>query len=237
MRQFVNESPGPRAPSGASNPDIVCFGRPRWGEPPRSATQRLLSQLSTGRRIFFVEEPVSTEEPVARLRRYQALDGVTIAVPELPATELASPQLTRMTQSRLVDGLLRENSMNEYILWFSDPAALAFTAHLQPRAVVCDCLDDEVSPARRSPRRSSPDLQACRELLMAQADLILTVEDEGERVRWGDDQAVRHRVVPTEPWEQTAAGVLAALQTVPVRSVGAAAGVEGDRSNPGRVGA
>ena len=116
--------------------------------------------------MFFVEEPIYDAVAEPGMACYE--DGsVTVAVPHLcPGTgEAQSLELQR----RLLDELMSGRNVTDYILWYYTPLAMPFTAHLQPAAVVYDCMD-ELSAFKNAP----PTLKAREAELLSRADLVFT---------------------------------------------------------------
>lgn len=69
----------------------------------------------------------------------------------------------------LIDGLFAEHHINKYICWYYTPMAIAFTRHLQPQAVVYDCMD-ELYAFKGAP----PALKKYEAELFRRADLVFT---------------------------------------------------------------
>ena len=72
-------------------------------------------------------------------------------------------------QRQLLDVVLAEQGLQDYVLWYYTPMALPFTRHLRPQAVVYDCMD-ELSAFAGAP----PALTARERELMGRADLVFT---------------------------------------------------------------
>ena len=64
---------------------------------------------------------------------------------------------------------MAEHGVEDFVLWFYTPMALAFTRHLAPRAVVYDCMD-ELSAFHGAP----PALRAHEAELFDRADIVFT---------------------------------------------------------------
>ena len=128
--------------------------------------QHLLSRCARNRRVFFVEEPVfDSDVPLLETHRDQS--GVSVLVPRLPTAftaDAAAPEIRR-----LLDRFLSTERVVEYVAWYYTPMALAFSRHLQPRAIVYDCMD-ELSAFQGAP----PGLRAAERELLGRADLVLT---------------------------------------------------------------
>jgi len=146
-------------------PDLVCLSHLRW-DFVYQRPQHLLSRCARERRVFFIEEPVF-DETVARLDLSPRDGGVWVAVPHLPGG-LGEEAVSAALQA-LVDDLFVEREIEQYILWYYTPMALPFTRHLQPLAVVYDCMD-ELSAFRGAP----PALRDREAELFRRADLVFT---------------------------------------------------------------
>lgn len=150
---------------GASFSDLVCLSHLRW-DFVYQRPQHLLSRCARTRRVFFIEEPVFIDEPTARLDLTTRGD-VRVIVPHLPAGR--SEEENNATQQALVDQLFAEQEISDYVLWYYTPMALAFTEHLQPRAIVYDCMDE------LSAFRGAPAVMREREArLFDRADVVFT---------------------------------------------------------------
>jgi UDP-galactopyranose mutase len=125
-----------------------------------------MTRCAQERRVFFIEEPIFEPGIVPRLQVER--DGaVRVATPHLPAgTSVAD---ARRQQRVLLDDLMGREGVTSFLLWYYTPMALPFTAHLEPMAVVYDCMD-ELSAFRNAP----PDLKALEARLLERADLVLT---------------------------------------------------------------
>ncbi len=145
--------------------DLICLSHLRW-DFVYQRPQHLLSRCARERRVFFVEEPQYGQEP-AWLQTEARADGLHIVVPHLPrgVSEREAIQL----QQQLLETLLTEQEIDDYILWYYTPMALPFTRQLAPRAVIYDCMD-ELSAFRGAP----PVMLEREEELFRQPDLIFT---------------------------------------------------------------
>jgi UDP-galactopyranose mutase len=147
-------------------PDIVCFSHLRW-KFVYQRPQHLLSRCVQERRVYFIEEPVFNQEPLGRLDISQDDDGVVVVVPRLP--EGLSEAGINADLRLLLDGLLAEKNITNYICWYYTPMAIAYTNHLQPQAIVYDCMD-ELSGFKGA----SPKLKNYEAELFRRADLVFT---------------------------------------------------------------
>jgi UDP-galactopyranose mutase len=117
---------------------LVCFSHLRWSF-VFQRPQHLLTRFSRERRVFYVEEPQFDSDGGPHLEM-QKSQGVTVVTPHLPpgSTERAAADMQR----RLLDSLLARENIDQYVLWYYTPMALAFSSHLTPEAVVYDCMDE-----------------------------------------------------------------------------------------------
>ncbi|QIR35423.1 UDP-galactopyranose mutase [Tolypothrix sp. PCC 7910] len=147
-------------------PDIICLSHLRWNF-VYQRPQHLLSRCAQGKRVFFIEEPIFSADPVARLDISEDGSGVVVVVPHLPQN--LSQEAINADLQVLIDSLLAEQKVNKYICWYYTPMAIAFTRHLQPQAVVYDCMD-ELSAFKGA----SPTLKNYEAELFRLADLVFT---------------------------------------------------------------
>jgi UDP-galactopyranose mutase len=72
-------------------------------------------------------------------------------------------------QQALIDQLIGEHAINDYVLWYYTPMALGWTRHLSPLATVFDCMD-ELSAFKFAPRS----LREREAELLRRADVVFT---------------------------------------------------------------
>jgi UDP-galactopyranose mutase len=146
--------------------DMVCLSHLRWGF-VYQRPQHLLSRFAKHQRVFFVEEPVATTgAPRMQIDRCPET-GVYICVPQITSGLGRPSQDTIM--KLLLNNLLVENRITDYLLWYYTPMALSFSTHLQPRLTVFDCMD-ELSLFKGAPQEMK-DREA---ELLRRADLVFT---------------------------------------------------------------
>ncbi|MDT5063425.1 MAG: UDP-galactopyranose mutase [Acidobacteriota bacterium] len=149
-----------------SGVDLVCLSHLRW-DFVYQRPQHLLSRFAKVRRVFFVEEPIFEDGPM-RLDITQRECGVRVVVPRLPK-ELVSAEALDVVQRGMIDRLFKEHNIDSHILWYYTPMATAWTRHLQPAAVVYDCMDE------LSAFKDAPSALKEREVeLFKSADLVFT---------------------------------------------------------------
>ncbi|MBD2384251.1 UDP-galactopyranose mutase [Cylindrospermum sp. FACHB-282] len=147
-------------------PDIVCLSHLRWNF-VYQRPQHLLSRFAQGRRVYLIEEPIFSEDCLGRLDISQDDSGVVVVVPHLP--QGLSEEGVNADLRVLIDGLLAEQNISDYICWYYTPMAIAFTTHLQPQAIIYDCMD-ELSAFKGA----SPKLKDYEAELFRRADLVFT---------------------------------------------------------------
>ncbi|WP_242062971.1 UDP-galactopyranose mutase [Nostoc sp. FACHB-145] len=119
--------------------DIVCLSHLRWNF-VYQRPQHLLSRCAQGKRVYFIEEPIFSEEPLGRLDISQDESGVVVVVPHLP--QGLNEEAKNADLRILIDSLFAEQNISNYICWYYTPMALAFTSHLQSLATIYDCMDE-----------------------------------------------------------------------------------------------
>ena len=147
-------------------PDLVCLSHLRWNF-VFQRPQHLLTRCTQARRVFFIEEPIFSEDTVGRLEVTQDSSGVWVVVPHLQ--EGLNEEAIAAAQKVMIDGLFAEHNIGQYICWYYTPMAIAFTQHLKPLAVVYDCMD-ELSAFKGA----SPLLKESEAELFRRADLVFT---------------------------------------------------------------
>ena len=144
--------------------DLVCFSHLRWNF-VYQRPQHLISRSARERRVFFIEEPETSDSP-AYIKVEKDPSGVMVVKPYLPLG--LNEDETNAGMQNLLDQFFAEE-INEYILWYYTPMALNFSRHLKPALVIYDCMD-ELSLFKGAPAK----LQKLERELLDRADLIFT---------------------------------------------------------------
>ncbi|MBD2088670.1 UDP-galactopyranose mutase [Microcoleus sp. FACHB-1515] len=163
--KFVDDLDEPKT-TIAATADLICFSHLRWNF-VYQRPQHLLSRFAQQQRVFFIEEPIAQAGIEEHLEICNPTDNVWIVIPHLP-TELGEIDST-FAQQRLLEQLLKEYSIDRYICWYYTPMALAFSYHLEPLAIVYDCMD-ELSAFKGA----SPTLKAREAEIFRRADVVFT---------------------------------------------------------------
>ncbi len=148
--------------------DLVCFSHLRW-DFVFQRPQHLLTRFARERRVFFVEEPIFSDEPKNYLdvsRRGD--DNLYVVVPRL-SHETAHSQKVETTLKKLLDECFKSEKIKNFAAWYYTPMAMGFSEHLEPLATVYDCMD-ELSAFKFA----HPELHENEKKLFAKADLIFT---------------------------------------------------------------
>ncbi len=161
--------------------DLLCFSHLRW-DFVFQRPQHLLTRCARERRVFYVEEPIFEDGITPRLERHLR-GNVTVVVPHLPAGQADPDELQRV----LVDDLIAQEDIADYVVWYYTPMALAFTDHLTPASVVYDCMD-ELSAFKGAPTA----LKQREAALMRAASLVLT----GGQSLYEAKRAQHHNIHP-----------------------------------------
>jgi UDP-galactopyranose mutase len=148
------------------NYDLVCLSHLRW-DFVYQRPQHLLSRFARERRVFFIEEPIFTDEP-SRLAVSPREDNLFVVVPHLNHAEAAERNAENLIREQL-DEMFAARSIRDFVLWYYTPTAVSFTDHLQPQAIVYDCMD-ELSLFKNAP----PQLIKNEAKLFEKADVVFT---------------------------------------------------------------
>jgi glycosyltransferase involved in cell wall biosynthesis len=146
------------------NFDLVCFSHLRWSF-VFQRPQHLLSRCARDRRVFFIEEPVACDG-ASRLEVSLSPEGVTVVVPHLNADDLERQD---EVQTLLLGDFLARERVQDYVLWYYTPMALAISLDVAPLAVVYDCMD-QLAAFKNAP----PALMERERLLFSVADVVFT---------------------------------------------------------------
>jgi UDP-galactopyranose mutase len=157
----------PYADTAATPPaDVICLSHLRWHF-VFQRPQHLMSRYATSRRVYFVEEPLFHAHLNAATVTTEAHGHLLVVTPQLPTSFNAMQILT--AQRSLLTQLIAAEQIRRYVLWYYTPQALRFSDHLQPDAVVYDCMD-ELSAFKNA----DPALPRLERDLMRRSDLVFT---------------------------------------------------------------
>jgi UDP-galactopyranose mutase len=162
----MNNSFATAARASANEPDLICLSHLRWNF-VFQRPQHLMSRYAISRRVYFVEEPIVNDSITAPTVSMQAHGRLMVVVPQVPRG--LSPAQTLTAQRNVLNQLISSERIERYVLWYYTPAALPFSDHLTPDAIVYDCMD-ELSAFKGADR----DIPALERSLFRCADLVLT---------------------------------------------------------------
>ncbi|HEY0323901.1 MAG TPA: glycosyltransferase family 1 protein [Pyrinomonadaceae bacterium] len=165
-QKSTDEQKSPIQTYASGVPDLVCLSHLRW-DFVYQRPQHLLTRFAKQQRVFFIEEPIFTKEPM-RLDVSQRDCGVYVVVPHLPEKIQGTKALEEL-QREMIDLLFADYKIISYLLWYYTPMAMPSTTHLRPLATVYDCMD-ELSAFKGAPS----DLKDREAELFERADLVFT---------------------------------------------------------------
>jgi len=145
--------------------DLICFSHLRW-DFVYQRPQHLLSRFAKDHRVFIIEEPVFHESG-SDLRVDRRGENLFIVKPHLPHG--IDQKAIENSLRAMLDQLISDNSITKYITWYYTPMMLGWSEHLNPLAVVYDCMD-ELSAFRGAPK----ELMIREAELFSIADLVFT---------------------------------------------------------------
>ena len=145
---------------------VICFSHLRW-DFVYQRPQHLLSRFAKRTNVYFMEEPVFSDEPT-RLEISRREDNLFILVPRVSHADRESRNVAEI-EREMLDEFMRTEEIDDFVLWFYTPMAVDFAAHLQPLATVFDCMD-ELSAFKFAP----PELLENERRLLEKADLVFT---------------------------------------------------------------
>jgi UDP-galactopyranose mutase len=144
--------------STRSHGTFLCFSHLRW-KFVYQRPQHLLSRAARTYSVFFIEEPVWSEER-PHLEIHQDPCGVNVVTPHVSNAEEVGGLL-----QQIYDGLDGER----LILWYYTPLALSHSRGLKADLVVYDCMD-ELSAFKFA----SPELKSAEAELLERAHVVFT---------------------------------------------------------------
>jgi len=147
-------------------PDLICFSHLRW-DFVYQRPQHLLKRSARERRVFFVEEPIFDNGSM-RIEIHERETNLKVVVPHLPEGLRSEVAKTAVLHD-MIQRLLVDNNIQQYLAWYYTPMALDFTRHLRPLAVIYDCMD-ELSAFKGAPQS----LTQREGELFKMADLVFT---------------------------------------------------------------
>jgi glycosyltransferase involved in cell wall biosynthesis len=125
-----------------------------------------MSRFAGQGRVFVIEEPIFGDmEP--SIKAIEKSANLFVAVPHIPAG--MNENSVRELQRALLDEVIEDHNIRNFVSWYYTPMMLAFSDHLRPVATVYDCMD-ELSAFKFAP----PELHRREKELFERADLVFT---------------------------------------------------------------
>ena len=157
----------PSAPD-PERPTLLCFSHLRWNF-VFQRPQHLMSRFANDMTVVFWEEPIEIgrrETPFLQVREAEGFENIRVVVPHLP--ERMSDKRRDAILKRLLDAHVA-CLKGPLVAWYYTPMMLTFSSHLEPSAIVYDCMD-ELSKFRFAPAH----LLDLEQELIDKADLVFT---------------------------------------------------------------
>jgi len=145
--------------------DTICFSHLRW-DFVWQRPQHLMGRFAQDGRVFIFEEPIFEGEKAHYTIEHAATD-LRVIKPRIPKS--ATPLEIVEAQRSFLDEVIESHSIVSHISWYYTPMMYEWSRHLQPVAVVYDCMD-ELSGFLNAPEGI---IQREAEL-MNRADLVFT---------------------------------------------------------------
>jgi len=145
---------------------LLCFSHLRWNF-VFQRPQHLLSRFAKDATVYFFEEPIFDSTTGAYLSISKRGDKLNVVVPHLP--EGTNQESVNTVLGSLLDKLLLDANLNDWLFWYYTPMAYSFTNKYKPKLIVYDCMD-ELSAFKFAPK----ELIGLEKKLMAKADLVFT---------------------------------------------------------------
>lgn len=146
--------------------DIVCFSHLRW-DFVYQRPQHLLSRFAKNRRVFFIEEPIWDVAAQETVSVKEVDENIFVVVPYLLSHKSEDEILN--FQKEMVNRLIEDMNITNYIFWYYSPMTLPFSEHANPHLIVYDCMD-ELSCFKNAPLA----LKENEAKLMKKADVVFT---------------------------------------------------------------
>lgn len=155
--EYVSQAPTP--------PALLCIAHLRW-DFVFQRPQHLMTRAAQTRNVYYIEEPIFGETADQMELRRDA-SGVLVCTPHIMHGLSAEESQSRT--AKLLQDLVRNEALTDYVLWVYTPMELPITAGLNPSLTVYDCMD-ELANFRFAP----PELLTREAELFRRADLVFT---------------------------------------------------------------
>lgn len=165
--KLISTPPAQRPDSTSRLPEnLVCFSHLRW-DFVFQRPQHLLTRFSKSMNVFYLEEPVYSENPTAYYDHTFRGKQLTIITPHLPAG--LSEEDSLVMQKDLFDEFMVAKAFSDYGFWYYTPMALEFSRQYSPLLTVFDCMD-ELSAFKFAPES----IKILEQELLIKANIVFT---------------------------------------------------------------
>lgn len=147
---------------------LIVFSHLRW-DFVFQRPQHLLSRIAHQHRVIFIEEPVFEAGSEPKFEFRNPCDNVMVVRPVTPVDMHGYHDDQLALLKPMVQQLIFDEELDDYLVWFYTPMALPLLADLDPLAVIYDCMD-ELSAFRGAPKQ----MRQRESALLKRADLVLT---------------------------------------------------------------
>jgi glycosyltransferase involved in cell wall biosynthesis len=145
---------------------VICLSHLRW-DFVYQRPQHLMSRFARVKPVFFFEEPIFSED-ATYLDISQRDENLFVVVPHISNADRDEKNITEI-QGQMLNKLISEKELSNYLLWFYTPMAMDFAKDLKPAVTVFDCMD-ELSAFKFAP----PELIENEKRVIEKADIIFT---------------------------------------------------------------
>lgn len=147
---------------------ILVFSHLRW-DFVYQRPQHLLARMAKRHPVIFIEEPIRHENADAFWEFCHTEEGVLVCKPHTPSSQVGFHDEQIPWLCDLVQQLIRDQRLTQYVAWLYTPMAQPMLRHLKPRLIVYDCMD-ELSGFLKAPKQ----LIQRENALLKMADLVFT---------------------------------------------------------------
>ncbi len=156
--------------------DVICFSHLRW-DFVFQRPQHLMTRFASNGRVFVIEEPVP-HNGESFIEVSDRGENLFVCLPHI--SEGDSDWMPE-----LVERLVSERGLENYVAWFYTPMMLGWASQLAPNAVVYDCMD-QLSAFKNAP----PELMERERQLFEKADVVFTGGKSLYEAKKGEHQNV-----------------------------------------------
>jgi len=132
-------------------PTLIVFSHLRWSF-VYQRPQHLMSRLARHFRVLYFEEPVYERGCKPYIETVPQGVNIDVLCPHTPIEAVGFHDDQLSVLKPLLAEYLRDNAIDDYLVWFYTPMPLPLIAQLHPRAVIYDCMD-ELTAFKDAPRQ------------------------------------------------------------------------------------